>query len=112
MSINAVFVKSTKEIIYSRHRHDCRSSSDKSVMVDGGFYYFKIVGNPDNYIPLKLEETVLLQQMLAYDYVYGNRFIKQEYIDGYHGKFIMQNSSSLDFFKKLIINFEDIREWL
>lgn len=33
------------EIVYSRHRWDCRSSSDGSVMIDGGRDYMRLVGD-------------------------------------------------------------------
>ena len=50
MEITAVFVKSTKEILYSRHRHDCRSSEDGKVSIDGFIDYCRIIGNKDDYI--------------------------------------------------------------
>lgn len=33
------------EIVYSRHRHDCRTSNDGSVTVDGGRDYLRLVGD-------------------------------------------------------------------
>jgi hypothetical protein len=109
--INGIFVKSTKEILYSRYIHDCRFSQDLKCSIDGGFDYTKITGNFDDYIEVKIDEGVLLKQILQYDYLLGNKNSK-EYPNGYHGRYIIEDNSNLNFFKKLIINFEDIREWL
>lgn len=43
------------EIIFSRYRHDYRSSTDGAVAIDGGRDYTKIVGTPDEYLTLKIE---------------------------------------------------------
>ena len=110
MEITAVFVKSTKEILYSRHRHDCRSSEDGKVGIDGGFDYSRIIGNENDYIILRLNGDVLLEQILYYDYRFGvsnaNKFK-----GGFYGRFKIQTSSNKSFYKRLIINYNDVEEY-
>ena len=41
------------EIIYSRYRHDYRTSKDGSVSVDGGRDYFKVAGHAEGWKPVE-----------------------------------------------------------
>ena len=109
--IEGIFVKSTKEVIFSRNTHDYRTSSDKTVSIDGGRDYVKISGNIDNCILLDINEVVLLNQILTYDYLFGNT-LAENYPKGYHGLYTINDESNLDFFKKLIINWDDIEEFI
>lgn len=113
MVIKAVFCKNTKEIIYSRSIHDYRASSDGNLAVDGGFDYFKINGNLDDAVLIYLDGDILLQQILQYDYSLGNSASSHKnYPNGYHGRFGITEKSNLDFFKKLVVNYGDIEEYL
>lgn len=105
--MNAIFVKSTKEILFSRHRNDCRASSDNSATIDGGMEYTKVSGDPSNIIFLQLRKKAFLKQILEYDYAYGNT-LAYDYPDGYHGKYTICSKSNADFYKKLVKNFKDI----
>lgn len=105
--MNAIFVKSTKEILFSRHRHDCRVSSDNSATIDGGMEYTKVSGDPSNIIHLKLRKKALLKQIFYYDYAYKNNLSK-EYPEGYYGRYVITESSNIDFYKELVKNFKDI----
>lgn len=107
--INAVYCKTTNEILYSRSRHDCRRSEDGKISIDGGFDYIKINGDLDNIIPLRLRSHVLLEQILYYDWGSGNINAKV-YPNGYHGRFKITSNSNSKFYKKLIVNFEDVEE--
>ena len=107
--INAVYCKTTNEILYSRSRHDCRRSEDGKISIDGGFDYIKINGDLDNIIPLRLNVTKLLKQIFYYDYNYGNSLAKN-FEEGYHGRFKITYSSNLKFYRDLIVNFEDVKE--
>jgi hypothetical protein len=110
MVIKGIFVKATNEILYSRHRHDYRSSSDGKVSVDGGMDYFRVIGNPEDYIILDLDGDVILQQQMAYDYAYGNKSASI-YPEGYFGKYIIRDVSNLVFYKKLILNYNEVRDY-
>lgn len=46
-------VAADKEIIYSRHRHDYRTSTDGSVWIDGGFSYTR-TNKPECLIALRI----------------------------------------------------------
>lgn len=105
--MNAIFVKSTKEILFSRYKHDCRVSSDNSATIDGGMEYTKVSGDPSNIIPLQLRKKVLLKQILYYDYMYQNS-LSEEYPEGYYGRYVITKSSNVDFYKELVKNFKDI----
>lgn len=108
MDINAVYVKKTKEILYSRSRNDFRWCEYNRVGVNGGLEYFKVVGDPDEYIEIHLDGDVLLKHILIYDDVFGNKNVPSKYKDGYHGRYQLNEYSSLDFFSELVINWEDI----
>lgn len=47
-------VADSGEIVFSRWRHDYRTSVDGSVMVDGGRDYFKYSARPDQHVKLKI----------------------------------------------------------
>ena len=111
MLINALFVKSTKEIIYSRCRNDYISSSDDTVSIDGGFEYSRIIGEPDNYIEIKLNSDVLLEHILSYDSYYKNTNA-DKFPDGYYGRFKLVHNSNLEFYKRLVVDFDKIKEEL
>ena len=112
MIISAIYVKSTKEILYSRYLHDFRWSKDQTVGIDGGREYTKVsFTNIDDFVSIKLDGKVLLEQILEYDWKYGNKYA-DKWKDGYYGRFEITENSNLDFFKKLIINFEDIEYFI
>ena len=100
MKIQAIFVKETKTILYSRTTHDYRE--DSGYAVDGGFDYCKVTfKDKDGYIPIELDGDVLLKQILYYDYAYGNKYANK-YKDGYYGKFVLDGRSNEIFYKRLL----------
>jgi len=110
--IEGIFVKSTQEILYSRAKHDFRWSEDKSVAIDGGQDYIKISGNLSGIVRIKIDSEILLNQILYYDYTIGNSN-SEIYPNGYHGRFkIIPGISNLEFYKRLIINWEDVKEYV
>lgn len=111
MEINAIFVISTKEILYSRCRHDYISAADNSAAIDGGRDYTRIIGSPDNIIEIVLDGDVLLNQILEYDYTYGNKKAKA-FPEGYHGRFQFKQNSNLNWYKKLVKDFEKISKYV
>lgn len=56
--INAV-VSDNGEVIFSRFRHDFRTSEDSSISIDGGRDYVKISGNNNNLIELVIKDGKL-----------------------------------------------------
>ncbi len=106
--IKGIFVKSTKEILFSRHRHDCRFSLDGNFSVDGGLDYFKVTGDVNGYEIIFIDEKVLLQ----YNYFYSNNNDKVKYPQGYHGRYVLSDKSNINFFSRLITNFADICEYI
>lgn len=111
MKIKAIFYKPTKEILYSRATHDCRWSSDGKVSVDGGFEYFKFAGDLENVIMIEIDSDLLLRQILYYDWNFHNSNANK-FKEGYHGRFQITDRSDLDFFRRLVVNFSDIEEYL
>lgn len=112
MKINAILCHKCKCIIYSRaHVHDMRSCDCGDISVDGGFDYFK-VSHKDNtkFTAIQLNGDKLLEQILQYDYVYGNRNIPEEFKDGWHGKYRLTENSNTRFYEKLIENYVDVKE--
>ena len=110
-TIQAIFVKSTNEILYSRHVHDNRRSSDGLNAIDGGMIYSRLSGGMDNVVLVELKTKVLLEQILSYDYLYGNHSAS-EFLKGYHGRFEITENSNLEFFKRLIVNWDDIKDYI
>lgn len=110
MILNAIFCKSTKEILYSRSQHDYISSSDKSVSVDGGFSYMRVIGDHNNYISMQLDGDVLLEMILSYDFAYCN-YNADKFPKGYYGRFEIVENSNPVFYKKLVMNFDDIKQY-
>lgn len=111
MIIRAIFYKKDKEILYSRNVHDCKMSTDGKVGIDGGIFdYCRILGNPEDYIILDLDGGILLEQILNYDWKYRNKNA-DKYPLGYCGKFIVTKQSNVDFYKKLILNFNEVKEY-
>ena len=49
MKIFAIQCLKCKDIIYSRARHDCRSCSCGTVVIDGGFDYMKVSGEKKSF---------------------------------------------------------------
>ena len=45
---NALRIKSTGQILISRHRHDYQTNDDKTIVVDGGLDYAKRMGTFNN----------------------------------------------------------------
>lgn len=110
MTIKGIFVKATKEILYSRAKHDFRQSSDGKCFVDGGLDYFRVGGKPEDYILIELGGDKLLEQILAYDYAYGNRNANN-FPQGYCGRFEVVGSSNPKFYKELVLNYNEIKEY-
>lgn len=118
-NVLGIYVPSTNEVLYSTSTHDFRTSEDGTVAVDGGLDYFKVAvikerkdNNTPAYIPIKIKAKQLLRFILNMDFQYGNRNIRQEYIDGYHGRFKISQNSNLAFYKNLIKNYEDIAPYI
>lgn len=106
MNINGVFVKSTKEIIFSRCRHDFHWNSNNKIAIDGGFDYLKICGDINDVIFVKIDGDYLLKYILKQSY------LNNKNIDGLDGVFKIGENSNIEFFKKLITNFNDIRDYI
>ena len=111
MRINAIYCINTKEILYSRGTHDYRKSSDERCAIDGGLVYCRIIGNPEDFVEITLDGDYLLEFILSNDYVFGNLY-SDKYQEGYHGRFQVVDSSSLKFYKNLILNYNDIEQYI
>jgi hypothetical protein len=111
MKIKAIYVKSTKEILFSRTKHDMRASEDNSVYIDGGLDYIKVTGNIDNIVFLELDGDFLLKSILNMDYKYTNK-LAELYPDGYHGRFKIDNLRNIKYYSNLILNFESVKDEL
>jgi len=109
--IQAIFVKSTNEILFSRCKNDMVTSEDGKSSIDGGRSYVKITGDLDNIVKIQLNKSVLLDQILYYDWNFGNKNVQTEYINGYYGKFKIHSTSNLLFYNELVVNFEDIQDY-
>jgi len=108
-TINAIYVKSTQEILYLRCEREKVWSSDSSVKYTK--YYTKIT-IPNNIINVKLNKNKLLDQILYYDYTYGNKNANR-FPEGYHGKYQLNDGSNKQFFEELIINgFEKVWKYI
>jgi len=97
--INAVYVKSTQEILYLRHEKEKIWSKDGSVKFTKYYTKENILNNT---IPIKLSKNKLLSMILYYDWTYRNNNAK-EFPDGYYGKFQLNEGSNEYFYKELII---------
>ena len=102
MEINAIYVKKTKEILYSRSGHDFRRSEDGKCFVDGGFNYFRWGGVAENVILIQLDSDKLLKQIIYYDFLYKNNNA-EDFKEGYYGRFQLREGSSKEFYKELIV---------
>ena len=109
MRIDALYVKSTNEIIYSRSRHDYMQASDGSCAIDGGREYTKVCGNEDSFVMIQLDGEKLLDFILNMDYQFGTSNAAY-FKDGFHGRFEIVKSSSKGFYKRLIVDFEKVEE--
>ena len=110
MIIKAIFVIATNEILYSRSRNDFRTSSNGKCSVDSGFDMFRVVGNPLDYILINLDGDKLLEFILDMDWGYGNSNA-EDYKEGFHGRFLIKPNSNRDFYKELVINYNEIAEY-
>ena len=111
MRINAIYCINTNEILYSRCAHDYRSSECKECAVDGGFDYFKVVGNPSGFAMIQLDGEYLLKYILGSDYLYTNSN-SDKFTHGYHGRFQIVPSSNLKFYESLILNYNDVKHYI
>jgi len=100
MDINAVYCRNCHEIIYSRADHDFRSCTCGKVAVDGKGLR-TIISDIEDFTSLILDGDVLLDQILAYDWRYGNKNAK-EFPNGYCGKFKIDKYSNFRWYEKLI----------
>lgn len=57
MIVDALKCLKCNDVIWSRHRHDMRWCSCKTVAIDGGRDYTKILGNRENWELLKEYDT-------------------------------------------------------
>jgi len=99
--IQALQCKHCLNIIYSRHRHDFRKCDCGAVAVDGGFDYFKVNGNFEDFNYLKINKNKLLEFILFSDWNFGN-INAEKFKEGYHGKFVITEKSNKSFFNELI----------
>ena len=53
-------VDQKNNVIYSRYRHDFRTSPDKTISVDGGLDYLKVVGTPKKFVTLMFVKENLI----------------------------------------------------
>lgn len=111
MRINAIYCINTNEILYSRVTHEYRTSEDFSCSIDGGFDYCLVNGNPEAFVGLELDGDYLLKFILGSDYRYANS-TADKYPQGYHGRFKISKHSNLNFYKSLIVNYEDVEQYL
>jgi len=110
-TLQAIYVISTGEILYSRAMHDYRESSDGKASIDGGRDYTSISGDMKNIIHIQIDRDCLLDFILYMDWNIGNKNAKQ-YPNGFHGRFEINNKSNEFFYKKLIVNYKDIEEYV
>ena len=103
MNISAVFCKSCHNIIYSRAPHDYRTCDCGKASIDGGFDLTRIVGNPEDFIRIELDGKVVLEQIMYYDYLLGNRNAGR-FPNGYYGKYWLNDGSNFHFYNRLIIS--------
>ena len=109
MKITGIYVKSTNEILFSRTRHDMRYSENGVNYIDGGNEYCRVgFVERDEVVILELDSDVILNQILYYDWNCQRMDDKPE--GGYHGRYKITDSSNLDFFERLVINWEDIED--
>ena len=112
MTINAIYCKHCHNIIFSRSNHDFRSCDCEKCAVDSGLELFKISAPTDNdFVVLHLDSDVMLKQQMEYDYRYKNSNASN-FPEGYLGKYKLTEHSNIDWFRKLIINFDDLDEEL
>lgn len=111
MRINAIYCINTNEILYSRATHEYCTSEDNSCSIDGGFDYCLVNGNTDKFVMIDLDGDYLLKFILGSDYRYANTKA-HEYPQGYHGRFKISKHSNLEFYKKLIVNYEDVEQYI
>jgi len=63
MVINAIQCKDCLSVIFSRARHDFRWCECKTVAIDGGQDYTKLVGNANQFLHLTLEVLATPRQL-------------------------------------------------
>jgi hypothetical protein len=68
--VNALECQKCFDVIYSRAHHDCYYCSCDSVMVDGGFTYFRCGGSPSEFKMAKISVPFSKKQ-IAMDYISG-----------------------------------------
>jgi len=100
--IVASYCKDCHCIVYSRNSGDYRSCDCGKQSIDMSYNTTRKIGDLDGRLDIRIIKSRLLDMVLAYDKVYGNRFIKPEHIDGYYGKFTITKRSNMNFFAKLI----------
>ena len=100
MKILAIQCKSCLDIIYSRANHDFRRCSCGSIAIDAKGH--KRVGDLEKINTLMLDGGVLLDLILYNDWNYKNRGA-EEFPQGYHGRFEIDEYSNKSFFDKLVI---------
>lgn len=77
MVVNAIKCNKCNNTIYSRATHDFHWCPCGSCAVDGGFDYFKITGNPNDFETTKLnvldnEDINVAKKKLYDDWNFGN----------------------------------------
>lgn len=102
MDIKAVYCNHCKNIIYCRMNiHDFRTCDCGKVSIDDKGYRV-IFDKLSDFENLILDGDILLELILSMDFQYGNRNVKEEFLDGYHGKFKIDKYSNEKFYNKLI----------
>ena len=102
MTIPSSFCKVCGCLIYSRSigdSHSCDCGNINLVGDKSGRVFFK---DSDNIINMVIDGDTLLSQILHYDYMFGNRTVADEFLDGWHGKFKIRKGINMDFYEKLV----------
>lgn len=102
--IVAIQCKKCKNIIFSRERRDYRACNCGSVAIDSNGR--RIIGDFKSFNEIELSKSVLCDMVLSYDFMFGNKNVKNEFLDGYYGKFVLTEHSNKNFFGKLVVNGE------
>jgi len=112
MIINAVFVKTTSEVMFSRNKTDYRISLDESVSISGGWENPNIEGDMGNCVEIQLEEDFLSESFYQVTRFEEDSGFVENYLKGVYGQYVINKESNLEFFSELIINYEDIENYI
>lgn len=99
-NITALYCKHCKNLIFSRSLYDYRTCGCGKAGIDSKGTRF--TGDFENFIITELDPSILVEQILQYDFSFQNSKA-DEYPKGYHGKFEISENSNYIFFEKLIL---------